>query len=274
MAAQPPASPMSESQLDELARLLHEFISTPTLVGKQRLVEGSPLLLTQEADAALAGLQFQYSDDPQIERSLNLHRVLLQNSRAVGIREAFREARRLFDENPGAASLEEAQTQDLVGVIGEFVTAENWAEARRLLDAHPILLARRTDAVFEQLIQNHTARGQSAVVRALVVHRDLLRSCRELGVDEAFERMLNPPDTLDMIAGNTIAVLTNRTEELAGWRETVRLARIRAAELGDGQMLALLRAISRLLDGDLLPDDDPDFTGEYAACWRRILDSL
>lgn len=269
-----PPQHLSEDEIDELAVVLHEFITDPTFYGKQRIVEGNAILLSQEADAALAMLAYEYEENSPLQQSLIIHRRVLQRSREIGIREAFTELRQTLDETPLAESVEAAATQNLVSVIGEFVTTENWEESRAYLVMHPELLTAQADSFFERLIQTHTARGERNVVRQLVIHRDLLRACRELGIDPAFERVANPPETLDVIAENTIAVLTNRPDQRRAWEEIVRLSRIRAAELGDEPMLELLRAISLLLDGAAPREAAPALSGEHAACWARILDAV
>ena len=280
-----PDRPLAEELLnpddfDELAHLLHEFITAPTFYAKQRLVEGNArLLLSSVADSALAGLRLSYDGDSNVQEALDQHRRLLRRCREIGVRNAFLELRRLLGERPSASAapggeLDEAGALALVDVIGEFVTAADWSDSRRVLDAHPELLSSGADAVFERLIRTHEARHELNVVRQLIVHRDLLRRCREVGSDAAFERMANPPHELDIIAENTIAVLTDRRVEWADWQEAVRQSRIRAAELGNGPMLSLLQAVSRLLAGEAPDAIKPDLDGPYAECWARILARL
>ncbi len=270
----PTPSPLDDALLDELARLLHEFISAPTFYRKQRLVEGNPLLLETLADSALAGLIVEYADEEHVRRSLELHRALLRRCREIGIREAFAELRRTVEEMDRSAATADQAVHALVETIGEFITATSWEDSRRWLEAHPELLSAQADAVFEELIRTHTARGERNVVRQLVIHRDLLRMAREVGTQAAFERMAGPLGALDVIAENTIAVLTTRPEERARWAEAVHLSRVRAAELDDQPMLTLLRAVSRLLEGEAPAAIAPDLEGEHAACWARIVAAL
>lgn len=269
-----PDDPLDEQAQLELAGLLFEMITSPTFASKQRLVEGNPLLLSGTADSALAALLLQYADDEDIRQSLELHRALLRRCSEIGVREAFLELRQTLDELDRPLSAAEQEVRALVNSIGEFITAPNWEESRRWLDAHPELLGAQADRVFDGLIESHTARQEHNVVRQLVIHRDLLRTCREIGVEAAFERMANPPDVFNLIAGNTIAVLTEKPGERERWAEVVGQSRVRAAELDDAPMLALLRAISRLLEGE--PPDliAPELDGEHAACWAQITAAL
>lgn len=263
--------PQPPDDADELAYLLHEFITAPTFYAKQRLVEGNPgLLLSSYADSALAALILEYADHEQMRETLTLHRAILERCRRDGIREAFAQVRRELGEGRRLEDMPADEVQALVATVGEFITTTDWEEARAYLDEHPELLQPASDAVIERLIETHTRRQEVNVVRHLVVHRDLLRAVRELGAEAAFGRLADPPDTLDLLAENTIAVLTERPRERANWHQTVQMSRIRAAELGDEPTRRLLEAISRLLDGHPAAEVAPDVEGEHAAAWERI----
>lgn len=263
---------IDDDRTDELARLLHEFITSLTFAAKERIVEhNQPLLLSNEADSALAALLFEYADDEQMRESLTLHRAILQQCREDGIRETFVRLRQRLGEQSSLDSLSTAELQARVDTIGEFITTESWQGARRYLDEHPELLDRHTDAIFGGLIESHTRREEVHVVRQLVVHRDLLRTVREMGPNAAFDRVSNPPDTLEVITENTIAVLTTQPGERAGWLETVRMSAVRAAELGSHQMSELLTAVEQLLiEGGSPAEAAARLTDEYAAAWTRI----
>ncbi len=267
---------LDDDQMDELAVLLHEFITTPTFHGKQRIVEGNhALLLSDEADATLAGLLLAYGDDDDLREALTFHRDLLRRARQIGVMEAFVESRRNLEQAPsGDGGLTAEQAQALVDVIGEFITADDWESSYALLSEHPELLTPEAEAVFERLIETHSSREQHNVVRQLIIHRDLLRACQDIGVEAAFQRMMDPPDVLDILADNTIIVLTSQPEDRETWAEAVRQSRVRAAELGQDDMLALLKAISRLLDGLMPGDIEPPPEGPHAACWRRIVETI
>lgn len=267
---------LDDDRADELARLLHEFITSLTFAAKERIVErNQPLLLSNEADSALAALIFEYADDEQMRESLTLHRTILQQCREDGIHETFVRLRQRLGEQASIDSLSSEELQARVDMIGEFITTESWQGARRYLDAHPELLDKQTDAIFERLIESHTRREEVQVVRQLVVHRDLLRTVREMGPNAAFDRVLNPPDTLDVIAENTIAVLTSQPGERERWLETVRMSAVRAAELGSHQMADLLAAVEQLLVEDGSPAEAAaKLTDEYAGAWTRITEAV
>lgn len=271
-----PHNGQDDASARELGILLHEFITAPTLHAKQRLVEGNrEQLLSTGADSALAALLLEYDErDETLRASLELHRDLLERCRSEGVPEAFAALRReLEDESRlGTMTTEEAQT--LVNSIGEFITTQSWQDARAYLREHPELLTARTEAVFQRLIETHTRRGEQEVVRRLIIHRDLLLTVREVGEEAAFGRMENPPDALEVIVNNTVDVLTGRRDARDYWLERVRMARIRAAELGDEPMRRLLESISQLLQGISPEDAVPDVEHAHLAAWQRITASL
>jgi len=59
---------------ERLLALLQEFINAPTWTASRQVVEASPDLLTDEADALLAHLLEEYHDDVQATRVLAGHR--------------------------------------------------------------------------------------------------------------------------------------------------------------------------------------------------------
>jgi len=266
--------PLTDAEIDELAYLLQEFITAPTFYRKQRLVENNQLLLTSEADSSLALLIMEYDEQPDLKQSFLLHRSLLQRSREIGIHQAFIEMRRTLDAAPLTGSFEQAQTEALVNTIGEFITKDSWDESRSYLDDHPELLYAQTDSIIEQLIRTHTTRGENKVVRELIIHRDLLRCCRDIGTEAAFDLLANPPETLDIITRNTIEVFTTQKDRRDAWEQIVQMARIRAAELSDAPMLELLRAISQVLRGMDPGDIVPALDGLYAESWNQIADGI
>lgn len=271
----PARSPLDDAQLEELAALIHAYLLAPTLAGKQELVEDhQAILLSTEADSVMAGLLLEYDEDEELQHSLEVHRALLLRCRNEGIREAFLGLRRQLSGEHAPPDLSAEDADELVRVIGEFLTTDDWDASRRWLDEHPELLTPQADAVFDRLIDTHERRHERNVVRQLIVHRDLLRACREMGVEAAFDRQLNPPDALDVIAENTIAVLTSRPEAAADWQATVQQSRIRASELEDVMMVALLRAIDALLHGEPADQVAPSLAGPHAICWQRIVDAL
>jgi hypothetical protein len=165
----------------------------------------------------------------------------------------------------------------LLQAVVEFVNTEDWEAAQRVLEAHPELLSPEADTAFEGFILAAEERNEPEIVRHLTMHRDLLRTCRESGVEEAFRRLADSPDesdVLDAIANNTIAVMTDRPDRREEWFGVVQGIQAQAEEHDFAPMVALLDAITRLLMGESPNEIAPKLEGPYAACWERIVEAL
>lgn len=127
--------------------------------------------------------------------------VLLQE--ALDIFEALdamheaRQVQTLIDERCSiAASLtDDGAIRKLMETIAAFTAAPNWAESRQLLEAHPELLSPQADKVFQAMIEFGSGENQAQIIEQLVTHRDLLRLCRLVGVNAAFEQTVDAPDS-------------------------------------------------------------------------------
>lgn len=72
----------------------------------------------------------------------------------------------------------------LLEAIGELVNSETWLEAQQIVDTRPVLLDDRVDFAFEWLLEQY--RNDEDITRTLMEHHELLRSCREEGVEQTF----------------------------------------------------------------------------------------
>ncbi len=161
----------------------------------------------------------------------------------------------------------ELLTQTITG----FVNTEDWAAARAYLDAHPELLTEQADALFMAIIQQAESSGDEKIARLLTNHRDLLRACREKGVEAAFADRDKQPDLFDMLAHNTIAVMTGGLDRKEDWFEGVQQVNAQATENGIAPLVALTGAILQLLMSDAPEKIDVALEGDFKACWDRIL---
>jgi hypothetical protein len=75
----------------------------------------------------------------------------------------------------------------LMALLQQFVSASSWAESRRVVEQHRELLTAEADAPLGRVLEQY--RNDSRAVQMLTEHRDLLRRCREEGIDTAFEAL-------------------------------------------------------------------------------------
>jgi hypothetical protein len=71
--------------------------------------------------------------------------------------------------------------------VEQLVQQRNWGESRRYVEANPELMSPGVESVFDSLSEMHRDAGPR-VVEAIEEHRQLLRRCREQGVEAAFQR--------------------------------------------------------------------------------------
>lgn len=71
--------------------------------------------------------------------------------------------------------------------LNKLLTSETWADARRVLEAHhEVLLQPLVEDALDQLAEGAINDGKPELAENFAMHRDLLRLCRERGVEEAF----------------------------------------------------------------------------------------
>ncbi len=81
----------------------------------------------------------------------------------------------------------EALLQAVLTALEAFVAADSWAEARRVLEAHPRELL--TDVADDVLVTMMARYDDAEVVRMLAQHRQVLMRCRVVGIDVAFAEL-------------------------------------------------------------------------------------
>src|SRR5512135_744644 len=91
--------------------------------------------------------------------------------------------RRLFGKKP------HHKPKQLLRAIRKFVAAKTWSGSKRILEQHPELLSDKADAFLVHLIAEQT---NEHVIQVLSQHRELLRRCRDVGLDAAFAHLVGP----------------------------------------------------------------------------------
>jgi len=101
----------------------------------------------------------------------------------------------------------------LIQTISEFVQAQTWAESKVVLDSHPELLTDVAATLLDQVIKKAERQKDDNAVKILTEHRDLIRECRELGTDAAFERKLVAPVLQSLVRTIFDFVLTDTWDQ-------------------------------------------------------------
>jgi hypothetical protein len=182
--------------------------------GSLRLLFVPPAQTNSEKDQELAGGMLallrerlgEAWDDALVEQLQPVPRellptVLIENDeeREAALQEMARAAEEALEElrreDPEAyRQLEEAaQVTPLLNTLQEFVQSHTWADSRRVLEENPELLGDEADDVLERLIAAAREQGEEDTERILAEHLDLLRCCREVGIEQAFAEKLPSP---------------------------------------------------------------------------------
>lgn len=173
--------PEAYQQLEKAARAMQAAERAARLLAQLEEAEDKERFLRQHLDefddevlAALGALAQAAAELGEEEAAQGIAAV------AAAI-EALR-----LEQNPTAREMVEAMVGDgdLAMHLQAFITAETWAESRRIVEAHPELLTDEADALLGQLIEAACTQGDENGVRLLEEHRTLLRRCREVGVEE------------------------------------------------------------------------------------------
>jgi len=191
MAATPEDSPGSERSVEpgRLMSLVMQFSAMPSLRGAQRLVERHPELLTPAAET---GMEMLIESARQTGHSETVDEVtkaqqLLDRCRTIGVEPAFKEARSSADTATDDEGYDYSEEKlRLATTIMEFVTAPTWEASKRVLMEHDELLSDMADRAFDVIIAGAEPAGDAAA-EMLRKHQSLLRQCRAVGVDRAFQ---------------------------------------------------------------------------------------
>jgi tetratricopeptide (TPR) repeat protein len=95
--------------------------------------------------------------------------------------------------------------------------------------------------------------------------------------DRIVQGIENPPEqpnTLDLIAANTIAVMTEHKSRREEWFDAMQQLKTQAQGYKDAPMVALAEAVIKLLQGDAIESIQPELEGSCAACWDRIVQGI
>jgi hypothetical protein len=148
----------------------------------------------EQAQALVGALQERLGDrwrDEWLSEGLTgVPRDLLPTALKEGVETALEQAaaqmeqqvERLREEDPEAYRQLE-QAAQLLPTLQAFLDADNWADSRRVLEQHPELLGDEADALLGQMI---AAQDDEDAIAYLEQHRELLRRCRQVGVEQAF----------------------------------------------------------------------------------------
>jgi tetratricopeptide (TPR) repeat protein/HEAT repeat protein len=160
----------------DIMKAIKELGSAKGWEEARRILHDCPQLLSPEADLVyeIPIRIEQANEDAYREEILTMNRDLCLMAKEIGIDEAVE----YFADPPHVTE-----------AIKEFINAEDWDSARRVLESHPELLSPVADAELRVTIHVAQSEGDAYVESLIKPHRDLLHRCREIGIDAAFKEL-------------------------------------------------------------------------------------
>ncbi|NJL95846.1 MAG: hypothetical protein HC915_19995 [Anaerolineae bacterium] len=81
--------------------------------------------------------------------------------------------------------------QELIYAVRDFMIADNWPAARRIVEKHrALMLTDLADEVFARMLRQYA--GQAGPTRQIDKYRALLQRCRQIGIEDAFHEIEQP----------------------------------------------------------------------------------
>ena len=218
-----------------LRGLLIQFINTGPLPTLQEQIHNHPELLAPETDALIEefAVWAESRSLPGMAKGARAHARLLRRSRDVGPDLAVIELNR-------SLTLEGLPEGEMALGLAFLTSADaGSAEASKaVLRSNPALLTPAVDVVVQHLLELESVRQSTELFDSLKDHWDLVRSCREVGLDEAFaaQHDASPAQVVSQHARRAIAISSGFAAKFERTHESEDLDAVissmeRAAEL-------------------------------------------
>ncbi|MCD4685186.1 MAG: hypothetical protein K8S97_04545, partial [Anaerolineae bacterium] len=187
--------------MQPIMQAIQALISAQDIQGVKAVIQQhESVLLTDEADTVFT----QNIDNvppgtpPQAVEALKHHRELLRLCRQNGIDTTFERLEQGAAASgpgaPGADGSGPGGTPPIIEAIQAILTAPNIDALKASIQQFAdILLTDEADMILTQNIDNAPADAPPGLVEALKDRREILRVCRQMGVEEAFNRLGGPP---------------------------------------------------------------------------------
>jgi hypothetical protein len=159
-----------------------------------------------------------------------------------------------------------------MNAIEAFVDADSWDASRKVVEANrELLLGPEVEAIFEQNLAQARRAGDERAMAYLRRHLDLLRACRNDGIEAAFatvqqEQEVDLPFDPELIPQSVAALRGTPQDRLAHLQRIAPL--LEQAE--DTGLRALLSVIQAALVGGDLAELGRGLTGVYTQVWHTI----
>ena len=145
-----------------------------------------------------------------------------------------------------------AKMQAVLDALEDFVAAESWAEAKRVVEAHRDELL--TDVADDVLVTLLARYKDTEVIRVLLQHRQVLMRCRVAGIDVAFAELVAaddacPPGVDPALWQRALQIdsFTALMDFLAGHPDLIPYVQRQMTQILGQESMALLDGLTALL---------------------------
>jgi tetratricopeptide (TPR) repeat protein len=198
---------------------------------------------------------------------------------------------KLFGRKP-----EQHKREQIIHSLQAFIEAKDWIASQQVLTQHPELLSDEADEALDRLITAARAQGDKKATHAFEEHRDLLRRCREIGIEKAFAEKIQEsaiPVGLRIMRDRLNSLPPEQREAVGQWlsdnKNPEEIARsLNRNPLVDGALFEVFVGLAynamgvplefhedldqaQLAEQRYLETGDPSALDDTVATWQRIL---
>ncbi len=161
--------------MDYITAIIKGLLQQETAPSLYQYITAYPKVLSDQVDAYLVNLLNNLQED-----QMNLAPVLgnrirtLRLCKLIGVDQVFKQ-----------------EIAEKLTLIGYFLDLKTWEESQEFLESHPELIQEQVELLLDYLSQVQLDKKGSEIVQE---HRELLKRCREVGIEEAFQEKIKALD--------------------------------------------------------------------------------
>jgi hypothetical protein len=168
---------------------IQALVSAQDIAGvKAAINQYQQVLLTDEADQVFAQTieNSPPGTPPETANALRNYREIVRLCRQNGIDPTFEE----LQKPPGRSSESDGDAPPIMQALQAILTAPNIDALQASIQQYAhLLLTDETDTIITQNIDNAPPDAPPGLISALRDRREILRMCRQIGIDETFRRL-------------------------------------------------------------------------------------
>ena len=154
--------------MDDITAIVKGLLQHKTAPSLYQYITAYPEVLSDLVDAYLVNILDNLQEEDMDLAPFVASRIrTLRLCRLIGVDQVFKQ-----------------EIAEKFILIGYFLDSKTWEESQEFLGSHPELIQEQVELLLDCLAQVQLDRKSSAIVQE---HRELLKRCREVGIDRAFQ---------------------------------------------------------------------------------------